>query len=102
MAFDFVTFSTDPSRPLHAYRQTSLASIRSAAGDEEAFWMYLIAFIGERISSINALFSGVVKTPRKRFKHRYSDNDRTIAILRKNAVNLDLGLLLPTFALSFC
>ena len=41
MAFDFVTFSTDPSRPLHAYRQTSLAGIRSAAGDEEAFWMYL-------------------------------------------------------------
>jgi len=37
LAFDFVTFSTYPSRPLLAYRQTSLAGMRSAARDRERF-----------------------------------------------------------------
>ena len=58
--------------------------------------------LGEMISSVNGLFLGIVKTPRKRFKQLYSDIDRTIAILIKNAANLDLGHLMPIFALSFC
>ncbi|KEK26500.1 hypothetical protein SXM_3970 [Shewanella xiamenensis] len=58
--------------------------------------------LGEMISSVNGLFSGIVKTPRKRFKHLCLDIDRTFAISIKNAANLDLGLLMPIFALSFC